>query len=58
MIKWLVKKLEEYGIYPIEELQTWGHCGCCGSPISDEIFPKVWAWGLCKRCKEGVKNDK
>lgn len=53
IIKWLVNYLREnYGIYPINELQTWGHCGCCGKSIDGEIFPKVCSWGLCKECKE------
>ena len=57
IIRWLVNYLREhYGIYPIHELQTWGHCGCCGKAINDEIFPKEWSWGLCKKCRE-VSND-
>jgi len=53
MIKWLVNYLRErYGIYPVCELQTWGHCGCCGKSIDGEVFPKAWSWGLCKKCKE------
>jgi len=57
IIKWLVNYLREhYGIYPINELQTGGHCGLCGKPISDEIFPKDWAWGICRKCKEGNKK--
>ncbi len=53
IIKWLVNYLrEKYGIYPIHELQTWGHCGLCGKAIDGEIFPKEWAWGVCKKCKE------
>ena len=56
MIKWLVNYLRtHYGIYPINELQTWGHCGCCGKPISGEVFPKIWAWGICKSCREGER---
>lgn len=55
IIKWLVNRLRgKYGIYPIDELQTWGHCGCCGKPIDGEIFPRYWSWGLCKECKGEV----
>jgi hypothetical protein len=53
----LIEKLVSYLIrtfdlpfYQIEDLQTWGHCGLCGSPINDEIFPKFWSWGICKKC--------
>ncbi len=53
IIKWLVNYLREnYGIYSIDELQTWGHCGLCGKAIKGEIFPKDWSWGICKECKK------
>jgi hypothetical protein len=55
--EWLFNKMRSklyyYGYYKIEDLQTWGHCGCCGKPINREIFPKDWAWGICQDCING-----
>ena len=41
---------EKFGLYDIEELQTGGHCGCCGAWIADTIVPKWWAIDICQRC--------
>ncbi len=50
MIKNLLKNvLEKYGYYKIEDIQHWGHCGCCGVLI-DNVFPKYWAFGVCNKC--------
>ena len=38
------------GLYDVEDLKIGGHCGCCGVWIPDQIFPKDWSWGLCKKC--------
>ena len=39
------------GLYDIADLQIGEHCGCCGAWIPNEISPKVWAVGLCGKCK-------
>jgi hypothetical protein len=49
MKNWLKKLAKKYlGLYDISDLQIGGHCGCCGKWISDEIFEKIWAVGICK----------
>lgn len=45
-----VKKF--FDLYDICDLTIGGHCGCCGAWIPDEIFPKIWTWGVCKKCQE------
>lgn len=40
--------MRDMGYYAIDELQVGGHCGLCGKWIPDKIFPKYWAWGMCK----------
>ena len=42
--------LEKHYYYKIENLIIGGHCGLCGAWIPDEIFPKFWAIGICKKC--------
>ena len=44
--------LNDYDYYKISDLQIGGHCGLCGRWIPDEIFEKIWAWGMCKECKD------
>jgi hypothetical protein len=47
----MIKKiLNRFGYYKISELQIGGHCGMCGKPMN-EIFTKIWPWGLCENCK-------
>ena len=41
---------ERWGLYDLDELQTWAHCGCCGAFMPEEIVPKYWAWSLCRSC--------
>jgi len=41
-----------FNLYDIKDLQTWGHCGCCGKRMDDEIFPADYAWGLCVSCRK------
>jgi len=43
-------------LYDIEDLTTGGNCGCCGAWINDEIFPEIWAYGICKKCLKAVDN--
>jgi len=44
--------LENHYYYKVENLQIGGHCGLCGAWIPDEIFPFIWAWGICKKCRD------
>jgi len=44
---------EHFHLYDIEDLIIEGNCGCCGAWIPDEVFPKHWRWGLCKKCIKG-----
>ena len=55
-IKNFVKNL--FDLYEYDDFQIGGHCGCCGSYIKDEIFPKMWAWGLCKKCIKNGEKEK
>lgn len=61
VLKSLQKKIVEiikqkHGLFKISELQIGGHCGLCGRWISDEIFEKVWAVGICKTCINEAKK--
>ena len=45
----VIKK--SFCLYDIEDLTIKGHCGCCGSPISDQIMEKYpHNWGICYSC--------
>jgi hypothetical protein len=46
----LKKILNHFKYYKISDLQIGGHCGMCGKYIN-EIFDKIWPWGLCEDCK-------
>lgn len=46
----IIKILERYGFYRIENLQVGSHCGCCGTWIEKDIVLKDWSWGLCEEC--------
>lgn len=48
----IVNFLYKYGYYRIKDLQAWGHCGLCGKPITNEVFSKDWAWGICSDCEK------
>jgi len=54
IVRFLIKKFDLPFYHP-DELQAWGHCGCCGKSIFNEVFPKYWSWGLCEECQ---KEDK
>jgi len=45
-----IKRL--FNLYDIDDLQAGGNCGCCGKWIANEVFEKVWSWGLCDECIE------
>jgi len=38
------------GYYSFDQLQGWGHCGCCGKFIENEVHLKCFSWGLCDEC--------
>ena len=44
---WIKRK---FGLYDISDLQIGEHCGLCGVWIPNEISPKEWAFGICKKC--------
>ena len=46
----LIERL--FNLYDVEDLQIGGHCGLCGKPIPDEIFEKIFPWGMCKECQD------
>lgn len=48
MLKNLIKKW--FNLYEIKDLTTIGNCGCCGSRIENQILPKLWPYGICKKC--------
>jgi hypothetical protein len=51
----LNKLFDYFGYYKLDDLQIGGHCGICGKIISDEIFKRYDAWGICEDCEE-IKN--
>jgi hypothetical protein len=51
---WIELKLEFFGFYPIKRLVVGGHCGCCGKPLKNEIFPADWRWGICENGCENL----
>lgn len=58
IVRFLINKFDLPFYHP-DELQGWGHCGCCGMKMYNTAFPKYWAWGLCESCQENhpVKED-
>ena len=58
IVRSVIKKFD-LPFYSPNELQGWGHCGCCGKSIFNEVFPKYWAWGLCVECQgdHPIKED-
>ena len=57
--RWIIQQFwSEIVSLVCAEVQPWGHCGLCGKPINDELFPSYWAWGICQKCRKkyGGKN--
>lgn len=50
IVKFLINKFDLPFYHP-DELQGWGHCGCCGMKLFNVVLPKYWAWGLCEGCQ-------
>jgi len=50
IVRSVIKKFNLPFYHP-DELQGWGHCGCCGMKMYNTVFPKYWAWGLCEGCQ-------
>jgi hypothetical protein len=56
MFRWIKGKVElflfDHGFYRIDDINTRGHCGICGTPIEQPVL-KVWTWGTCEQCASG-----
>jgi hypothetical protein len=51
----MLRKIKDWIIQLIcDEIVIGGHCGLCGKPISDELFPLRWAFGVCDECKSSA----
>lgn len=55
MFRKIIKRV--FNLYDIEDLVIGGHCGLCGRWIPDEIFDKMWRWGICDKCAEYEDED-
>jgi hypothetical protein len=57
-LKFLRRWIKKYfWLYDLGDLVIGGNCGCCGKWIKDEIFEANENWGLCKECRERIKED-
>ncbi len=51
MFRKMIKKI--FKLYDLKDLQGWGHCGCCGSPINNEVFViRDGGIRVCDKCLE------
>ncbi len=55
MLREFVKRF--FDLYDIRDLMTGGNCGLCGAWIPDEIFDKMWRWGMCDKCAKAKDED-